>query len=232
MFVGARGGPLKARISGRDLALDLALVASQPPLLEGDHGMSRKGRDPRAFSWYYSEPALQVSGTLRGAEGATRTVRGQAWLDHEWSNAYVGDGATGWDWTGLNFRDGSALMAFRMRDAAGKTVWSNGTWREARGSAINLGNGQLDWQAGRTWTSPATGARYPLEWTVRWPGHQLRLTPLFDDQEMDTRSSTGTAYWEGAVNAYDGAAPAGAAMPAPLARGYLELTGYWKPLHF
>jgi predicted secreted hydrolase len=43
-----------------------------------------------------------------------------------------------------------------------------------------------------------------------------------EDQELDARSSTGTVYWEGAVRAKQGEATVG--------RGYLELTGYWKPL--
>jgi len=43
-----------------------------------------------------------------------------------------------------------------------------------------------------------------------------------DDQELDSRASTGTIYWEGAVRARDGETPTG--------QGYLELTGYWKPL--
>jgi predicted secreted hydrolase len=43
-----------------------------------------------------------------------------------------------------------------------------------------------------------------------------------DDQELDARASTGTIYWEGAVRAFDGAKEVG--------RGYLELTGYWKPM--
>ncbi|MBP9232757.1 MAG: lipocalin family protein, partial [Phenylobacterium sp.] len=44
-----------------------------------------------------------------------------------------------------------------------------------------------------------------------------RLTPLFDDQELDSRRTGGPGYWEGAVR-------------APGARGYLELTGYVSPL--
>jgi predicted secreted hydrolase len=40
-----------------------------------------------------------------------------------------------------------------------------------------------------------------------------------DDQESDTRSSTGTIYWEGAVRAFD-------ERDQPIGRGYLELTGY------
>jgi predicted secreted hydrolase len=50
----------------------------------------------------------------------------------------------------------------------------------------------------------------------------LRLEPLMDDQELDSRASTGTIYWEGAVSAFKGDAAVG--------RGYLELTGYWKPM--
>jgi predicted secreted hydrolase len=43
-----------------------------------------------------------------------------------------------------------------------------------------------------------------------------------DDQELDARASTGTVYWEGAVRALSGGREIG--------RGYLELTGYGKPL--
>ena len=43
-----------------------------------------------------------------------------------------------------------------------------------------------------------------------------------DDQENDTRLSSGAIYWEGAVRA----AQAG----KPLGRGYLELTGYGERL--
>ena len=50
----------------------------------------------------------------------------------------------------------------------------------------------------------------------------LRLAPLMDDQESDSRLSTGAVYWEGAVEALgDG---------RRLGRGYLELTGYGEPL--
>jgi predicted secreted hydrolase len=43
-----------------------------------------------------------------------------------------------------------------------------------------------------------------------------------DDQELDARASTGTIYWEGAVTAKSSG--------NPLGLGYLELTGYWRPL--
>jgi predicted secreted hydrolase len=43
-----------------------------------------------------------------------------------------------------------------------------------------------------------------------------------DDQELDSRASTGTLYWEGAVRAMESGRAVG--------RGYLELTGYFQPL--
>ena len=53
-------------------------------------------------------------------------------------------------------------------------------------------------------------------------GTALDLRPLMDDQELDARASTGTIYWEGAVTAFRNAKASG--------RGYLELTGYWRPM--
>jgi len=40
--------------------------------------------------------------------------------------------------------------------------------------------------------------------------------------ELDSRASTGTIYWEGAVRALR--------RDAEVGTGYLELTGYWKPM--
>jgi predicted secreted hydrolase len=45
---------------------------------------------------------------------------------------------------------------------------------------------------------------------------------LQQDQELDARQSSGTVYWEGAVTVQRKGQPVG--------RGYLELTGYYKPL--
>jgi predicted secreted hydrolase len=51
---------------------------------------------------------------------------------------------------------------------------------------------------------------------------EISLAPLMDDQENDSRLTTGAVYWEGAVTA--------TADGRRLGRGYLELTGYGDPL--
>ena len=192
------GERYQARLAGRDIDLDLTLFAADTPVLQGEGGFSRKGHRPEEASYYYSRPQLHVVGSVNG-----RKVTGSAWLDHEWSSAYLAPEAAGWDWCGINMLDGSSLMAFRMRDRKG------GVHYAAPGS---------EFKVLRTWKSPRTGVEYPVSMQVK----DLRLEPLMDDQEFDARAATGTIYWEGAVTAYRGNAAVG--------RGYLELTGYWKPM--
>jgi predicted secreted hydrolase len=74
----------------------------------------------------------------------------------------------------------------------------------------------------RTWRSPRTGVEYPVAMRVTAQGQDFELEPLMDDQELDARASTGNLYWEGAVRARQSGREVG--------RGYLELTGYWKPM--
>ncbi len=197
-----QGSTYSARVKGREVELDLA-ISGKEIVLQGERGFSRKGHRPDEASYYYSRPHLEVSGQVNG-----RAARGTAWLDHEWSSAYLAPEAAGWDWCGINLLDGGSLMAFRMRSKAG---------------GVHYAPPGVAFEVHRTWTSPRTGVAYPVSMRVTKDGRTLRLDPLMDDQELDARASTGTIYWEGAVRAYD-------AQGREAGRGYLELTGYWKPM--
>jgi len=215
-----RGSTYRLRIPARDFALELECEAGGPPLLQGEAGYSRKGPLPEQASWYYSRPHLAVRGSVvRG--GGREAVHGSAWLDHEWSSTLMPPGATGWDWIGVNLERGGALMAFRMRDAAGRAQHAGGTLALGDGPVRKLEPHEVDFRPSRLWHSPRTGVEYPVSMTVRTAGSEWRLEPLFDDQELDARASTGTVYWEGAVRCLHGGREFG--------RGYLELTGYWRP---
>jgi predicted secreted hydrolase len=215
------GERFTAKIAARDFALDLSIASHAPPLLQGDHGVSRKGPDPVDASYYYSRPQLAVTGTLTLDRDA-RAVAGVAWLDHEWSSRYLPKGAVGWDWTGIDFDDGSALMAFRIRDTSGKALWAGGAWRDANGATRTFARDDIAFTPLAHWRSPRTGIDYPVSFRVRAGDVVVTLAPLFVDQELDARIGVGTVYWEGAVRATLGERPAG--------RGYLELTGYGQPL--
>jgi predicted secreted hydrolase len=210
-----------AKIAAEDFSFDLALSETQAALINGEEGVSRKGPQAQAASYYYSLPHMQVAGTVSRKGPATK-VTGEAWFDHEWSSEYLDTEAAGWDWIGINLQDGGALMAFQIRGLDGKARWAGGTIRSGAGASQILRPEDVDFHAGRRWTSPRTGIVYPVEWTVRADGRDITLKALFDDQENDTRLSTGAIYWEGAVRAFD--------KNGQVGRGYLELTGYGERL--
>lgn len=209
-------GTYSAKADTADFSLDLKLKPSQAALVQGDRGYSRKGPATEEASYYYSVPQLTVSGALR-QHGNTVDVSGEAWLDHEWSSNFLAARSAGWDWTGLNLDDGSALTAFQVRDVSGKPVWAGGSFRSASGTLVVLARDDISFATQRNWRSPRTGTSYPVvqTLTVKLPSgpRQFILTPLFDDQELDSRATGGPVYWEGAVKTEGG-------------KGYLELVGY------
>ncbi len=212
-----QAGAYHAAVAAENFSLQLTLTDTQPALLNGIDGVSRKGPAPGAASYYYSLPHMTVSGTIaRGTK--TDRVSGEAWFDHEWSSEYLDPAASGWDWSGINLDDGAALMAFRIRGVNGGTLWAGGTFRDKAGHVDILDAEDVHFMPERTWTSPSTGIEYPVAWRIDAGPHRLVLKPLMDDQENDTRLSTGAIYWEGAVRAYEADRPVG--------KGYLELTGY------
>lgn len=216
----------EGRLRAQGFGLDLRLAQTQPLLLQGQAGFSQKAPGTEHASRYYSLPHLAVSGRIQQGDD-TLAVTGTAWLDHEWSEALLHPEAEGWDWMGINLLDGGALTAFRLRRPDGSALWHGGSLRRPGQPDRSFGPDELRLTPGRRWTSPATGARYPVEWTVEWPeghGAQRRLQrhtlrASLDAQELDSRGSTGNVYWEGLSELRD-------AQGQLAGRGYLEMTGY------
>ena len=221
-FLRQEGNLYRTDVRGEDFRLRLDLAPTQRPLLQGEWGFSRKGPGASNASYYYSLPQLSVRGEAT-IDGREARVTGEAWLDPVWSSDVLGREARGWDGIGINLDDGSALMAFRMRDADGGQRWAAATLREPDGSLRTYAPEEVEWMPLRTWRSPRTGSGYPVQWRVRVGDRRFEIEPLMDDAELDSRSSTGTIYWEGPVRlrSVDG---------ATAGRGYLELTGYGAKL--
>jgi predicted secreted hydrolase len=198
--------------------LDLMLTTTQPVLLQGEAGYSRKGPRPGQASHYYSQPQLAVDGTLT-REGRASAVIGRAWLDHEWSETLLDPEAVGWDWIGFNLFDGSALTAFRLRRADGSALYAGGSWRRPGEAARDFTNEPVRFEPGRVWRSAATRAAYPVEWRIETPAGRHNVRALVDDQELDSRGSTGSVYWEGLSELLD-------ERGTRVGLGYLEMTGY------
>jgi predicted secreted hydrolase len=218
----ARPGHYQAELQASDFGMTLTFEETQPRLLQGKQGLSRKGPEEKQASYYYSQPQLAAAGKLR-LKGQDFTVQGKAWLDHEWSQELLHPDATGWDWIGMNLDDGSALTAFRLRDKQGSTLWDGGSFRPLRGEPYIFSRGEVIFKPVRNWKSPLTQTSYPVEWLVRTPADFYTVRAMIDNQELDSRQSTGAIYWEGLSELID-------SNGKKVGRGYLEMTGYAAPL--
>ena len=202
-------------------AVRLHLHAAKSRVVHGENGVSVKAEGGASASHYYSIPRLETSGEIT-ANGATHSVRGETWFDHEWSSSQLGKDEVGWDWLCLQWEDGSALMLYRMRLANGAAVEpsSSGMWIAEDGTATHLRASDFQMAPTEFWKSKATEAQYPIGWRITLPGQRAEFTirAALENQELKLGAIT---YWEGAIDAN------GTREGKPIkARGYLELTGY------
>ena len=206
-----------------DVGIDFALRPVKPPVVNGVDGVSQKSQGLGRASHYISFTRLATTGRIH-VGGEVYAVSGDSWMDHEFSSDSMGPNLQGWDWMSIQLNDGAELMLYGMRREDGShDAFSSGTFVDARGGAVHIEAAEFSLEPGRIWQSPDSGARYPVEWTVRVPKLEieLRCAPAMDSQEMFTRGSAAPTYWEGAVR-YEGTRGG-----EPVAGvGYLEMTGY------
>jgi predicted secreted hydrolase len=207
---------LRARHAG--VAVELTLLPTRGPVLNGVGGLSRKSEEPGNASYYYSMPRLETRGTVV-VDGDSREVSGLSWMDREWGSRGLSETQQGWDWFALQLDDGSSLMYYQLRDLeGGPHPMSAGTWTPGNGDPLHLSRDEVALDVRDHWDSPA-GGRYPMGWTLTVAGQALALQvePVLAAQELDTN----VRYWEGAVDV--GGERGGEPVRG---RGYVELTGY------
>jgi predicted secreted hydrolase len=201
--------PLEMTASAKDFSYALTLDSDRPVVLQGDAGFSRKSEQGQA-SYYYSQPYLGASGTIT-IDGKTIAVKGQAWIDREWSSQPLGADQTGWDWFSLHLDGGDKLMLFRLRHADGRHFFS-GNWigRDGRSETLDPKGIVLS----PTGSTRVAGRDMPTAWDIAVPSRGLKVAslPLNPQSFMDTRFK----YWEGPITVTGSHAGI----------GYLEMTGY------
>jgi len=214
--------PTEATAAGGSFGLDLGLRSTKPPALHDGIGWIDFG--PAGGSYYYSRTRMAVTGIL-ALDGSPLSVTGTAWFDHQWGD-FISVGGGGWDWFALNLDDGTDLMFSIVRDADRKPVLVYGTRVDAVGAVTHLDATGFAIDGRGLWGSPRTGITYPSGWTIdarQSLGLLLNLRSTVDDQELDTRPTTGVVYWEGS-NVVSGS-KLGQAAPVS-GEAYVELTGY------
>ncbi len=216
-------GSYECRAPARTFSLHFTATPTQPVLLQGEAGYSRKGPRPAQASYYYSQPQLQVQATLE-FDGRRITASGRAWLDHEWSSTLLDAEAAGWDWIGMNLDDGAALTAFQIRRRdAGPSLYAYASLRAGGAAEPRLYAPQaVRFEPIEHWTSARTRTRWPIAQRIRVGERVFDTAPLLADQELDSRATTDAVYWEGASLLRENGRTVG--------RGYLEMTGYLEPI--
>jgi predicted secreted hydrolase len=202
---------------GLGLALDLH--ATKGPALHDRDGWIDFG--PAGGSYYYSRTQMDAAGTVT-IDGRPLDVTGEAWFDHQWGD-FISVGGGGWDWFAMNLTDGTDITLSLVRDADGSYPLIYGTLVGPGGVVRHLERHAFSVEVTDRWVSPVSGADYPAGWTMTIPSDDLRieLRPTVQDQELDTRQTTGVVYWEGSqvVTASRGGTRLGG-------EAYVELTGY------
>ncbi len=208
-----------------DASLSLRLLPEKAPVVFGQDGISRKGPEGTASSYYITFPRLRAEGSLR-LEGRDHPVTGEAWMDHEISSSQLDRGQVGWDWISVQFDDGRELMAFVLRtEEGGVSPFSSLTWVAADGALTESKAADFEWRHEGRWKSPKTGATYPISPLVvatdpaTGERRAFRLEPLMETQEI-VGGLGGISYWEGACDVRD------EGTGKIVGRAYLEMTGY------
>ncbi len=215
------------RAVSEEFSAALRLKPRKPPVIHGLDGVMVKSHDGENASHYVSQTRLAAQGKLY-VGGKPLDVTGTAWMDHEFFSQEMSAGQVGWDWLSIQLDDETELMLYRIRTPEGQGHdFLAGTFVDITGRTRHLAESDIAFHPGKTWTSEETGARYPIEWTIEILSLAIKLecrTPLVS-QEIVTERGLGPNYWEGAVD-YLGSA-AGKAVAGV---GYLEMTGYDKPV--
>ena len=187
--------PEEAEAAGRSFGLALDLRTTKPAALHDLDGFVDFA--DAGSSYYYSRTRLAATGTLT-VDGAPIQVEGIAWFDHQWGD-FVTVGGGGWNWFAINLDDGTDITISEVLDdhAAqvalyGTMVGPDGTVHDLTQDVIGLGPTGFG-----PWTSPTTGRNWTRGWNILAATYLLDLKATVQNQELDTRATTGVVYWEG-----------------------------------
>jgi predicted secreted hydrolase len=210
--------------------LQLLLRPEKAPIVHGENGVSQKAEGPGRASHYISLTRLATSGVIE-LDKKKIEVSGSSWMDHEFFTHQLADDQTGWDWLSIQLDDHTELMLFHIRRHDGSIdPYSAGTYVDAEGRATHLRSTDLKLEPSEEkWTSPVTGATYPIHWKIAIPilGIELDAKTPLASQELTGNSRLAPNYWEGAIFL------SGKRNSQPLSgAGYLEMTGYDRPVQF
>jgi predicted secreted hydrolase len=211
------------RATASDVVFEADLKPTKPPVLNGKAKDGVSFKDEGEASRYFSYTRMEMEGDLIW-NGETEHFTGSAWMDREFGTWTPTEKQKGWDWFSIQLDNNCEIMCYQLRDSAnGVSAFSSGTYVNEHGEFEPLSHEDFTIEPTGYWKSPTSKATYPSGWRVRSEkfGLDLTVTPVIEDQELDTRGTTMIIYWEGACEV------AGKAGESEVkGRAYVELVGY------
>ena len=211
------------RATASNVVFEADLKPTKPPVLNGKGGDGVSFKDEGEASRYFSYTRMEMEGDLIW-NGTTEHFTGSAWMDREFGTWTPTENQKGWDWFSIQLDNNCELMCYQLRNSEGvASRFSSGTFVNEHGEFQHLTHDDFSIEPAGYWKSPRTNATYPSGWRVKVPkmGLDLHVSPVMEDQELDTRGTTMIIYWEGACEV------AGKAGEFDVTgRAYVELVGY------
>lgn len=219
----AKGAHVLRATIGEGLVFEATLKPSKRVVLNGIAKDGVSFKDEGQASRYFSYTRMEMEGDLIVGD-KTEHFNGSAWMDREFGTWTPTDKQKGWDWFSIQLADDTEVMCYQLRDSTGGVSdFSSGTYIGKDGEFEPLGKSDFTIEPTGFWKSPHTNATYPSGWKIKLPKYNLDLTvtPVMENQELDTRGTTMIVYWEGACEVR------GKANGNDIAgRAYVELVGY------
>ena len=202
-----------------DTVFEATLKPAKKVVLNGAGGDGVSFKDAGEASRYFSYTRMEMEGDI-ARKGEAEHFKGSAWMDREFGTWTPTENQKGWDWFSVQLDNGCELMCYQLRNGAGGVSdFSSGTFVDKDGNSTHLTGKDFTIEPTGYWKSPRTQATYPSGWKLKVPKFDLDLTvtPVIEDQELDTRGTTMIVYWEGACRVES---------EKVRGRAYVELVGY------
>ena len=170
-------------------------------------------------NYEYALPQVRTTGTLT-VNGRRHAIKGTSWLDRQWGE--MPRTLERWTWMNLSMPGGDKIAVWDTVGARTKHTWATVLHKD--GSYRVVGVEPLADGVSRTWTSPATGQKYPTRWRLRIPALHTQLdVRITGNPDQEIATPDGGGYLEAAATftgRYEGRRVRG--------ENYVEMTGEWK----
>ena len=212
-------GDVDLEMSVKNMQLRLKLKPITSLVTFGEKGVSKKGDDPTASSHYLTYPRMQSEGSMRLPNGSSIDVEGLSWMDHEISSNQLASNQSGWDWAGIQLKNGTSIMFYRLRLADGTQDRNSVAYYMNDRGKILKSTKEFSTKILSNWKSSTTKIEYPSRIELTIDNDIYIIGPTMKDQELNTKRSGGLSYWEGSCRVED-------SKGKWIGNAYLELTGY------